>query len=92
VGVIELEYRPFATKLEEYFLVNILHEEVKISKLGFKLALPITGWHSNMNYGKPKQYKDWLFDQGVNLIYKNKKAYLQFFDEQNATMFTIKWM
>jgi hypothetical protein len=91
VVVIELEYRPFATKLEEYFLVHHLHQEVKTSYGGYKLSMPITGWNESSEHGNVKLYKNWLFEQGISLVRKNKKLYLQFFDEQNAMLFILKW-
>lgn len=37
-------------------------------------------------------FEKWLWKQGAEIRRKNKKCYLHFFDEQNATFFMLKWL
>jgi len=49
--MIELEYSPYAAKLEEYFHVNVLNEEIEVSWNRFRAKLPVTSRQRNLNYG-----------------------------------------
>lgn len=39
-----------------------------------------------------KRFEGWLFEQNVMVKQINKKKYLQFFDEHDATLFVLKWI
>lgn len=46
---------------------------------------------SVLQYREGRKFEEWLFSQGVILRRKNKKYCLQFFDEQDCSLFLLKY-
>jgi hypothetical protein len=56
-----------------------------------------TPW--NLNYAqvdrrgyKARCFEDWLYDQGISVIQRNRKRYMRFFDRNEATMFILRYL
>lgn len=43
------------------------------------------------NYGLSNKYQHWLMSEGVRVVIDNKKPYLEFFSDQEATMFLMRF-
>ena len=82
--MITVPLQPYYIKLREYHDRHILKKsEEQIIRLRISSA--------SRNYGDSKKFEDWLFSEGVIITRKNKKMYLSFISEEQATMFLLKW-
>ena len=79
-----LDYPQFNAKLCSYFKDNVLLSTTPL-KNGQRYFL------GSSNYGVNKEYKDWLFSLGAIVKMHKQKCVLEFFSEQDAMMFTLKW-
>ena len=79
-----LDYSQFDAKLCSYFEDNVLLATTPVNK-GERHFL------GTSNYGVSKDYKDWLFSLGAIAKLHERKWVLEFFSEQDAMMFTLKW-
>ena len=55
-------------------------------------TLYLSRTYTNISRNIPiaKQFEDWLWQEGAMIKRENKKCYLQFFNDDDATMFVLR--
>lgn len=83
--MIKIHAFPYFQKLLEYHNQVILGLEIEEKKRFYFQG------GSSRHHGSMKKFEDWLFTQGIIIVRENKKEYFVFFNEEDASMFLLKW-
>lgn len=64
----------------------------RITDAAKRRYIPKTYQRENRNYGNSKYFEAWLYELGGYVVQDHGKRYLEFFNDHQSVMFTLRWL